>query len=647
MTLSYGGIFRHHMAGYPAIIYEGISREMFFCPPPYLSRRKKKVGTHLPSKNLEGVEVYQFGVFRRMRSYSALISRPSSIVCLYGARRFLSAVARVAPPAAFRALARVASEAEYSRLHALSLSSPGSFWGAEAEALTWRRKWDSVDASDLSKAKVAWFSGATLNVTESCLDAHVSAGYGDRPALTWEGDDGSSVTFTFAEMLRKVEATANVLKANGVVKGDVVSIYLPMIPTAVFTMLACARLGAVHSVVFAGFSDAALADRIVDGRSKIVVTADSGVRGGKPVPLKPSVDRAIAIAAADGQVVQKVLVAHRAGGGVGEGALGWVTGRDVDLDAATAIALKSGASCEAVAVGAEDPLFVLYTSGSTGKPKGVLHTAGGYAVYAKATFKYIFDARPTTGKIDVSRPPDVFFSSADVGWVTGHTYGCYGPLLAGVHSVIFEGIPTFPSPERMWQVVEKHRVTVLYTAPTAIRALMKFGDEPVKKHDLTSLRLLGTVGEPIGEDAWRWYHEVVGGERCPIVDTYWQTETGGHVLSGFPGATDMKPGAATKPFFGIDAAVVKADGSPSPTGQSGFLVFRKSWPGMARTVLNDHERYVKTYLTDFPGAYFTGDAAMCVRSEVAALCARALNGLRFAGAYHPPPTPPPTPQHGR
>lgn len=522
--------------------------------------------------------------------------------------RFLST--RVSPPATFQKLARVTSLAEYTRMHAASLTDPTTFWGAEAESLTWRRKWDSVDSSDLSVAQVQWFKGGQLNVTESCLDAHITAGYGAKPALTWEGDDGTSVTYTFAEMLKQVEATALVLKANGVVKGDVVSIYLPMIPTAIFTMLACARLGAIHSVVFAGFSDAALADRIIDGKSRVVITADAGVRGGKAVPLKPSVDRAVAIAAKEGHIVHKVLVTHRAGEGVGEGKSGWVTGRDVDLDSATTKALASNIRCPAIPIGAEDPLFVLYTSGSTGKPKGVLHTAAGYAVYARTTMKYVFDSRASAGVTDKTRPADVFFSSADVGWVTGHTYGVYGPLLAGVHSVIFEGIPTYPSPERMWQLIAKHKATVLYTAPTAIRALMKFGDEPVHKHDLSSLRLLATVGEPIGEDAWRWYYKVVGGERCPIVDTYWQTETGGHVLSGFPGATDMKPGAATKPFFGIDAAVVKADGTPTPRGESGFLVFKKAWPGMARSVLNDHERYIKTYLTDFPGAYFTGDAAM-------------------------------------
>jgi acetyl-CoA synthetase len=385
-----------------------------------------------------------------------------------------------------------------------------------------------------------------------------------------------------------------------------------MIPQAVFTMLACARIGAVHSVVFAGFSDAALADRIVDGRSKVVVTADAGVRGGKAVPLKPSVDRAIALAAKEGHVVDTVLVTHRAGAGVGEGTENWKSGRDVDLDAAMKAARADNARCPPVVVGAEDPLFVLYTSGSTGKPKGVLHTTAGYAVYSRATFKYVFDVRASAGQLDASRPADVFFSSADVGWVTGHTYGVYGPLLCGAHSVIFEGIPTYPTPERLWQIVAKHRVTILYTAPTAIRALMKFGNEPVAKHDLSSLRLLGTVGEPIGEDAWRWYHRVVGGERCPIVDTYWQTETGAAVLTGLPGATDMKPGAATKPFFGIDAHVVKADGSPTPRGESGFLIFKQAWPGMARTVLNDHDRYKKTYFSDFPGFYFTGDAAMCV-----------------------------------
>lgn len=516
----------------------------------------------------------------------------------------------IAPPSAFSKLARVPSLSEYERLHSQSLSDPSAFWSREASALTWRKRWDVVDKSDLSVPRVDWFSGGRLNVTESALDAHVSAGYGSAPALTWESDDGNSQTFTFSDVLREVNAAAHVLAAQGVRKGDIVSIYLPMIPAAMFTMLACARLGAAHSVVFAGFSDAALADRIVDGRSSVVVTADAGLRGGRVVELKPAVDRAVDLAAKAGHIVRSVLVTHRAGPGVGAGAPGWVSDRDVDYDAALSAARKKGANFPPVEMAASDPLFVLYTSGSTGKPKGVVHSTGGYAVYARSTLQYIFDARPSIGPRDAARPPDVLFCTADVGWVTGHTYCTYGPLLAGVHSVIFEGVPTYPTHERLWEIVAKHRVTTLYTAPTAIRALMKFGDSPVKKHDLSSLRLLGSVGEPIGEDAWKWYHSVVGGSRCPIIDTYWQTETGGTVLSGLPGATRMKPGAATKPFFGIDAAVVKPDGSPSPRGESGFLIFKRSWPGMASTVLNDHPRFSKTYFSEFPNAYFTGDAAI-------------------------------------
>ncbi len=437
--------------------------------------------------------------------------------------------------------------------------------------------------------------------------------------MTWESDDGKSVTYSFSEVLNHVNAVAHVLEAQGVRKGHTVSICMPMVPALLFSVLACARIGAVHSVVFAGFSAEAVADRIVNCGSKVVMTADAGMRGGRPVPLKAIVDRAIDLADQRGVNVQRVLVTHRAGDGTHDKVPGWVKGRDMSLDAAVEeVFASSKAKGEASVVykpavmDAEDPLFILYTSGSTGKPKGVLHTTGGYMVWAATTFKNVFDTRPSAANYGQGNPlkPDVHFCTADMGWVTGHSYIAYGPLVNGTHTVMFEGTPTYPGPDRLWSVVAKHRVTTLYTAPTAIRALMVHGEEPVKKHDLSSLRVLGSVGEPINADAWRWYHRVVGGGKLPIVDTWWQTETGGVMITSLPAATQMKPGMATKPFFGVDARVVRSDGTECEAEEGGYLVIDKPWPGMMRTVYGDHERFRQTYFSQMPGRYFTGDGAV-------------------------------------
>lgn len=489
---------------------------------------------------------------------------------------------------------------------------------------------------------------SAVQITENALDRHIANGFGDRPAVTFEADDGSHQTYTFSEVLENVNAMAHVLESMGVKRGDRVSLCLPMIPNLLFSVLACARMGAIHSAIFAGFSAEAVAERIVNCKSDVVVTADAGVRGGKPVALKSIVDRAVELAGKRGVNVRKVLVTHRAGDGAHEGAPGWVKGRDVSLDAALAEVFRNTKGTgdkvvryNAAQMNAEDPLFILYTSGSTGTPKGVLHTTGGYMVWAATTFKHIFDTRPSAAHYmpEALSPahysqatiaaaaehaartgmhqrrghlvkPDLHFCTADIGWVTGHSYIVYGPLLNGTHTLLFEGTPTYPGPDRLWDVVAKHKATTLYTAPTAIRALMVHGDEHVNKHDLSSLRILGSVGEPINPEAWRWYHKTVGKNKLPIVDTWWQTETGGIMITSLPGATHMKPGVATKPFFGVDAKVVRADGTECEDDEGGFLVVDKPWPGMMRTVYGDHERFKQTYFSQMPGRYFTGDGAV-------------------------------------
>ncbi|WP_375285300.1 acetate--CoA ligase [Marinicauda pacifica] len=478
-------------------------------------------------------------------------------------------------------------EARYRR----SIEDPDGFWREELGRLDWIRTPQTISEVDWDpdSLSIKWFEDGVLNVSYNCLDRHLES-RGSDVALIWEGDNpGFHHSLTYAQLHNHVCRFANELKAIGVRKGDRVTLYMPMIPEALYAMLACTRIGAVHSVVFGGFSPEALAGRITDCRSEFVVTADQGVRGGKPIALKENIDKALEIASG----VRAVLCVRHTGAGVP-----WVTGRDHwhhDL------ALEVDARCDPEPMKAEDPLFILYTSGSTGKPKGVLHTTGGYLLWAALTFDTVFEMKRG----------EVFWCSADIGWVTGHTYLAYGPLANGATTLMFEGVPTWPGPDRFWRIVAKHKVSVLYTAPTALRALMREGDEPVKRHDRSSLRLLGTVGEPINPEAWRWYHEVVGEGRCPIVDTWWQTETGGCLITPLPGAHALKPGAASFPMFGIEPALVDADGNfvEGEGDISGNLVLKSSWPGQMRTVYGDHERFAETYFTAYRGLYFTGDGA--------------------------------------
>jgi acetyl-CoA synthetase len=497
------------------------------------------------------------------------------------------------PPSQFPANAHVKSPDEYREIYAQSVADPEKFWAGIAERITWRRRWDKVLDWDFKKAHISWFEGATLNASENCLDRHVAAGNGDRAALIWEGDEPTdSQTLTYSQLLEMVSRWANVLKSRGVKKGDRVCLYLPMIPALPAAMLACARIGAVHSVVFAGFSSDSLRDRLLDAECSTLITSDEGLRGGRKIPLKKICDEALAGA----PNCETVLVVRRTGGTVEmkDGRDEWI---EPLLDEASPV-------CEPTEVGAEDPLFILYTSGSTGKPKGVLHTTGGYMVYTSYTHEQVFDYRKG----------DVYWCTADCGWITGHSYIVYGPLCNGATSVMFEGTPNYPNWSRFWDVVDKHKVTIFYTAPTAIRAIAQHGDEPVKASSRASLRLLGSVGEPINPEAWRWYHEVVGEERCPIVDTWWQTETGGILISALPGATHLKPGSATLPLPGIQPCLVDNDGNElEGNGVSGNLCMKFPWPGMMRTVYGDQERFFSTYFQRFGGMYFTGDG--CTRDE--------------------------------
>ncbi|MES9924783.1 MAG: acetate--CoA ligase [Candidatus Thiodiazotropha endolucinida] len=493
-------------------------------------------------------------------------------------------------PADFAAQANI-NDAQYQEMYRQSISDPEGFWGEQAEQyVTWFKKWDKVVDWSFGKddLHIEWFKGATLNVAYNCLDRHLES-RGDQVAIIWEGDNpDEDRKITYRELHEEVCKFANVLKSRGVKKGDRVSLYLPMIPEAAVAMLACTRIGAVHSIVFGGFSPDALRDRILDSDCQVVITADQSMRGGKRVPLKANADKAIAQC----PNVHTCLVVKRGGDPVE-----WNEDRDVWYHEA-----MSGAStdCPAEEMAADDPLFILYTSGSTGKPKGVLHTTGGYLLQAAMTHKLVFDYKDG----------EVYWCTADVGWVTGHTYIVYGPLTNGAISVMFEGIPTYPDISRFWQVCDKHNVATFYTAPTAIRSLMSAGEEPVKKTSRSSLRLLGTVGEPINPEAWEWYHRVVGDERCPIVDTWWQTETGAHMLTPLPGATPLKPGSATRPFFGVDPVLlddqgVEIDGNPA----EGNLAIKYPWPAMMRTVYGDHKRFFETYFAMYPGYYFTGDGA--------------------------------------
>ena len=483
-------------------------------------------------------------------------------------------------------------ETGYQALYRQSLEHPEEFWGEQArELVSWFEPWETLVEEDLARGEIRWFKGARLNVAYNCLDRHLAT-RGDQTALIWEGDEPDfSRHITYRELHEEVCRLANVLKARGIGKGDRVCIYMPMIPAAVSAMLACARIGAIHSVVFGGFSPDSLKNRILDCDCRLVITADEGIRGGKHIPLKANVDEALA-GCPD---VHTVLVYRLSGADVG-----WNTQRDLWLQKEIAAA---AAECPAEPMDAEDPLFILYTSGSTGKPKGVLHTTGGYLLYAALTHKYVFDYHDG----------DVYWCTADVGWVTGHSYIVYGPLANGATSLVFEGVPTYPDASRFWQVIDKHQVSIFYTAPTALRALMRAGDDPVRASSRRSLRLLGSVGEPINPEAWAWYYRVVGDERCPIVDTWWQTETGGILISPLPGATALKPGSATRPLFGIEPCLVDNEGNELVGATSGNLCLKRSWPGMMRTVYGDHQRFIDTYLAQYPGKYFTGDG--CRRDE--------------------------------
>ena len=484
-------------------------------------------------------------------------------------------------------------EATYNEMYKRSIQNPEAFWGEQGKRIDWMKPYSKIkdvsfNADDLH---IRWYEDGTLNASANCIDRHLKDKAGDT-AIIWEGDDpNDSKHITFQELHDDVCRMANVMKANGVKKGDRVTIYMPMIPEAAYAMLACARIGAVHSVVFGGFSPESLAGRIIDCKSTFVITADEGVRGGKPIPLKANTDEALKKC----EHVEHVLVIKRTGGDIH-----WEDGRDIWYHEAIE---DVAATCEPEEMSAEDPLFILYTSGSTGKPKGVLHTTGGYMVYASLTHQYVFDYKPG----------DIYWCTADVGWVTGHSYIVYGPLANGAITLMFEGVQNYPDNSRFWQVVDKHKVNIFYTAPTAIRALMREGDGPVKSTDRSSLRLLGTVGEPINPEAWGWYYDVVGDQRCPIVDTWWQTETGGILITPLPGATALKPGSATKPFFGIQLALVDDKGVTLEGATSGNLVILNSWPGQMRTVFGDHERFLQTYFTTYPGMFFTGDG--CRRDE--------------------------------
>ena len=495
-----------------------------------------------------------------------------------------------------KAFSGTLSPADYRDMYQRSTTDREAFFAEQARRVQWMAEPTHVcDWSFSSPVKIEWFRDGELNVTESCLDRHAKATPG-RIAIIHEGDEpGQSTSYTYAEALAETCRMANVLRARGVAKGDRVTIYMPMIAEAAFAMLACARIGAVHSVVFGGFSPEALAGRIVDCDSTVVITADEGVRGGRLVPLKKNADAACDIAAKAGVTVETQVVVRRTGGDIA-----WQDGRDVWYHEARE---DVGDECLPERMNAEDPLFILYTSGSTGKPKGVLHTCGGYLVWASMTHEHVFDLRKD----------DIYWCSADVGWVTGHTYIVYGPLANGATTLMFEGTPTYPTASRFWDVCDAHDVSLFYTAPTAIRALMREGDGPVKATSRKSLRVLGTVGEPINPEAWEWYFNVVGDGRCPIVDTWWQTETGGAMIVPLPGTTPMKPGSATYPMFGIEPALLDADGKLLDGATEGNLVITASWPGQMRTVYGDHERFEQTYFSTYPGNYFTGDG--CRRDE--------------------------------
>ncbi len=489
------------------------------------------------------------------------------------------------PPEEFARNAHVSSLDDYRALYQRSVADPEGFWAEQAATLLWRRKWDRVLEWKAPFAK--WFVGGQINLSENCLDRHVKTWRRNKAALIWEGEPGEIRTLTYQQLLGDVCRFANVLKALGVQKGDRVGIYMPLIPEAAVAMLACARIGATHSVVFGGFSAEALRDRMNDAQARVVVTADGGYRRGALVPLKANVDAALS----EASTVKHVVVVRRTGEQVP-----FHAGRDHWWHERMSAA---AAWCEPEALDSEHPLFILYTSGTTGKPKGVVHTTGGYLLQTALTTQYVFDLKDD----------DTYWCTADIGWVTGHSYVVYGPLAGGATTLLYEGAPNHPEPDRFWSIIERHRVSVFYTAPTAIRAFTRWGEQWPLKHDLSSLRLLGTVGEPINPEAWMWYRVVIGGERCPIVDTWWQTETGAIMITPLPGAVPTRPGSATLPFFGVVPAVVDKDGQDVPPDAGGYLVIKQPWPSMLRTVWGDPDRYVEQYWKRFPGLYFTGDGA--------------------------------------
>jgi acetyl-CoA synthetase len=489
------------------------------------------------------------------------------------------------PPEAFRQKAQLQRGEDYEALYRKSVDDPEAFWAEQANALDWVRKWDRV--LDWKPPFARWFEGGQLNLSANCLDRHLTTWRRNKAALLWEGEPGETRTLTYLQLHREVCRFANVLKSLGVEKGDRVGIYMPMVPEAAVAMLACARIGATHSVVFGGFSAEAVRDRMNDAEAKLIVTADGAYRRGQIVPLKASVDKALEGTPS----VRNVVVVKRTGESIPMRG-----GRDHWWHE-----LVEGASadCPPEPVDAEHPLFILYTSGTTGKPKGVVHTTAGYLLQSMLTTKYVFDLKDE----------DTYWCTADIGWVTGHSYVVYGPLANGATSLMYEGAPNWPEADRFWSIIERHQVNIFYTAPTAIRAFIRWGEQWPRKHSLASLRLLGTVGEPINPEAWMWYHTVIGKERCPIVDTWWQTETGGIMITPLPGVTPTKPGSATRPFFGVVPEVVDKDGNPVARGAGGYLVIKKPWPGMLRTVYRDPDRYVEQYWKRFPGIYFTGDGA--------------------------------------
>ncbi len=491
------------------------------------------------------------------------------------------------PPISVIEKAYINSFDEYRLLYKKSIENVESFWAERAEEIKWFKKWDKVNEENFAEGEIKWFIGGKLNMSYNCLDRHLDTWKKNKTAIHWESESGETRSYNYQRLHSEVCKFANVLKKQGIKKGDRVTIYLQMIPELVISMLACARIGAIHSVVFGGFSAEALYDRIKDCGSKLLITQDGGYRGGKIVSMKLNADKALERE----NSIEKVLVVRRA-----DIQVDMKAGRDYWLEDLINDP-KIPDKCEPEEMDAEDPLFILYTSGSTGKPKGVLHTTGGYSVYVQQTFKYIFDVKDE----------DIFWCTADIGWVTGHSYIVYGPLMNGATEVMFEGIPTYPKPDRFWEIVDKYKVTIFYTAPTAIRALASQGNEWVEKHDLSSLRILGSVGEPINPEAWMWYYKIVGKERCPILDTWWQTETGGILISPLPGATPTKPGSASFPFFGVVPEVVDKDGQPTKPNEGGYLIIKRSWPGIMRGVFGDPKRFKETYFTRFPGYYFTGD----------------------------------------